>query len=211
VFDYDPSADPPSRADTLEVAGALGARLSELRLNRLVVMGLGNRIDTWKFENIPDRYTSGKGWEGRYFQSGGFKVALSLANIPSTSNVDVHFVPTDKNGNVVDMPDRTQCTEFLLSGLRGLQDYILTVESGYIRRPEFLYGDTNESVALLAKRVGFRQITDAFFAGEVALVQATTDEIKNGVFSEEMHDCERLLESRLARAGVLSEDIDFYS
>jgi hypothetical protein len=104
--------------------------------------------------------------------------------------------------------DPEHASQIALMGIRGLQNYLLLVETGVIERPDVLFGITNPEMAIVAERLGLS--SDAARANpnhpdvvhkelrqmSEVRVSGSFEEVSERVFSKDIRRLERALERR---------------
>lgn len=139
-----------------------------------------------------------------------------VRKLPSTdelnvSNVDLTPVFDDEDiisGLVTPHPEHA--TEITLMGIRGMQNYALLVEAGFIEKPDVLCAETNPVMAIMAERIGMlsdiaSQHGDTSESAHSEMrtqkklkISGTFDEVGARLFSPDTQRLERLLTRRLA-------------
>ncbi|HVQ44415.1 MAG TPA: hypothetical protein VMT30_05620 [Candidatus Saccharimonadia bacterium] len=119
----------------------------------------------------------------------------------STSRIDF-LPPSTANGVVARTPQREDMTRIMLMGIRGMQDYLLLVDAGYIARPTKIRGKTNPTMATIAKRFGFVAADpmpdESMPDSKQITVEASFDDIHEHMLSPEIRRYETLLAKRAA-------------
>lgn len=111
----------------------------------------------------------------------------------------IDFIPTvgDENTVANPHPQRGKTSEITLKGIHAFQDFVLLTDAGQIDKPDGFYGTTNPTMARFARRIGFEPMP-LYENGVIASFETVAER----VFSPEMAEIEKKLQTRLGTVAV---------
>lgn len=111
----------------------------------------------------------------------------------------IDFIPIvgDENTVANPHPQRGKTSEITLKGIHAFQDFVLLTDAGQIEKPDSFYGMTNPTMARFARRIGFEPMP-SYENGVIASFETVAER----VFSPEMAEIEKKLQTRLGTVAV---------